>query len=208
MQELARLDGEIIVWVQSALRASWLDTFFTTLTNGRLFVLPLLALALFLLWRGGPRGRSWVLAIVVVVALTDQLSSHVLKPLVSRARPCFAVPGVEALIHQVRSASFPSSHAANSFGVATLLWLGFPRWRWAALSLAVLISFSRIYVGVHFPSDALAGAALGVICGIAVWWGSSRVRWWARGLRAADPALARSARASHALRGAGDAPRH
>ncbi|MBM3318975.1 MAG: phosphatase PAP2 family protein, partial [Candidatus Eisenbacteria bacterium] len=160
MEALVRLDGEIIVWVQSALRGPWLDAFFTTLTNGRLFVGPLLALALLILWRGGAAGRWWVLAMAVAILLTDQLSSAVVKPLVGRTRPCFAVAEVEALVRQARSASFPSSHAANSFGVATLLWLGFPRWRWAALALASLVSFSRIYVGVHYPSDVLAGAAL------------------------------------------------
>lgn len=180
MEALVRLDGEIIVWVQSALRGPWLDAFFTTLTNGRLFVGPLLALALLILWRGGAAGRWWVLAMAVAILLTDQLSSAVVKPLVGRTRPCFAVAEVEALVRQARSASFPSSHAANSFGVATLLWLGFPRWRWAALALASLISFSRIYVGVHYPSDVLAGAALGVLCGAGVWWGWGRVRRWRR----------------------------
>ena len=56
--------------------------------------------------------------------------------------------------------SFPSSHAANTFAAGTFLALRFPRWR-PVLAIPVLVAYSRVYVGVHYPSDVFGGAALG-----------------------------------------------
>ncbi len=124
-----------------------------------------------LIW-GGRRGRMAAVMLIIAVALSDQLSSALLKPLVRRVRPCNALPLEEMrlLVRRSGAFSFPSSHATNSFGMATVL-----AWRWPRLAIifiafAILVAYSRVYVGVHYPLDVLAGAILGVACGRAAIW--------------------------------------
>ena len=90
------------------------------------------------------------------------LLALVVKALVDRPRPPAVLPEADPLLGGTVGASLPSGHAATSFAGAVILAILFRRGTWALLALAVLISFSRVYVGVHYPLDLLAGAALGV----------------------------------------------
>jgi undecaprenyl-diphosphatase len=189
METLAGIDIALLRWIHTGWRCGALDAFFITLTNGRIFLVPLALAWIYLLARGGRRGRELAVAFAVTLLLTDQISSHVIKPWVGRTRPCFSVPGVTALVHQIRSASFPSSHAANSFGAATLIALHDRRWAGAAWGIAALVGISRVYVGVHYPSDVLAGALLGVLCALLVAWGIASA---GGRLRATRPAQSRA----------------
>ena len=90
-----------------------------------------------------------------------QLVSGALKDVIRRARP-----HVDALVTRPHSHSFPSGHATTSFACATVLALALPRLRLPLLVLAAAIAWSRVYVGVHFPLDVLAGAALGAVIGV------------------------------------------
>lgn len=112
-----------------------------------------------------------VLAAGFTFLLTDQLSSHLLKPLFHRLRPCNN-PEIEVRLladYCGSGFSFVSAHAANSFGMAVFISAAF-NWKkphsFFLLSWAALVSFSQVYVGVHFPADVLAGAVLGAMLGI------------------------------------------
>jgi undecaprenyl-diphosphatase len=130
-------------------------------------VLSVLFLAL--LVRGGSRGRTTVLLLVVIITCSDQLSSSVIKRLVQRPRPCHTVDGVPVVpdVHLLvgcgSGQSFPSSHAVNNFAAATLFAWFYRRAWWAFVSWATLVAISRVAVGVHYPSDILGGALIGTL---------------------------------------------
>ena len=92
-----------------------------------------------------------------------ELSADVLKDAIPRARP-----HVHALVTRPHSHSFPSGHATTSFACATVLALTLPRFAVPLLVLAAAVAWSRVYVGVHYPLDVLAGAALGAVIGFCV----------------------------------------
>ena len=121
-----------------------------------------------LLWKGGKKGRTMVLLIIPVIFLSDQISAHVLKPLIERPRPCVALPDVHMLVGIKRSFSFPSAHAANFFAAATLLNYFYPKYRWVYFTAAFLVALSRVSIGVHYPLDIIAGGILGACCALFV----------------------------------------
>lgn len=110
----------------------------------------------------------FLLLLALAVGVTDGLVSNTLKHAIGRVRPCAALENVHLLVGCSGSGSMPSSHAANWFAMAMVAFLFHQRsWR-VMLPLAVAVSFSRVYNGVHYPSDVLAGAILGAGTGFAV----------------------------------------
>jgi undecaprenyl-diphosphatase len=127
---------------------------------------------------GGRKGRIIGLLLIPVVALSDQLSSSLIKKLVQRSRPCWdengmpIVSNLKLLVECGGGYSFPSSHAVNNFAVAVFLSYHYRRLTAVFISLASLVVFTRMYVGVHYPSDVLGGAFIGaaVAAGVIVSW--------------------------------------
>ncbi|MEM6725329.1 MAG: phosphatase PAP2 family protein [Bacteroidota bacterium] len=110
--------------------------------------------------------------VLLGMILTDQISSQLIKPMVGRDRPCKEITlndRVEPLVRCGSGKSFPSSHAANHFGIALIIGLGLRRmipWLiWGLGAWAALISICQVFVGVHYPSDVFIGALLGIIIG-------------------------------------------
>lgn len=100
-----------------------------------------------------------------------------LKELVDRARPALADPAVTALTATPDSPSFPSGHATTAFAAAAAVGALHPRLRWPLFTLAALVGLSRIYLGVHYIFDVVAGAALGTAIGLLGVWAIRRVPW-------------------------------
>lgn len=107
-------------------------------------------------------------AMVISIAAGALVGNLILKPLVARQRPCWLDQSVALLVASPRDFSFPSGHTLVSFEGAVSILLYRRKWGWWALALAVLIAFSRLYLFVHFPTDVLAGAALGTAVALAV----------------------------------------
>jgi undecaprenyl-diphosphatase len=112
--------------------------------------------------------RPWLWIRVGVTVLVAETVSGALKLWVARDRPPVSRPVPEPLLESPSTYSLPSGHATVAFACATVLALAVPRLRWAFYGLAALIAFSRVYVGVHYPFDVVAGAVLGVVIAIAL----------------------------------------
>lgn len=146
------------------------------LISGKFTWLPLYLILLVVVFsRGWRQGLVIVIAIALTVTLCDQISSSLIKPAVERFRPSHTEE-LAASIHTVRGYlggryGFLSSHAANTFGVAILLAGLFRRKSFTItiLAWALVVSYSRIYLGVHFPGDVLCGAILGLLLGTGVY---------------------------------------
>ncbi|HEX8086666.1 MAG TPA: phosphatase PAP2 family protein [Solirubrobacteraceae bacterium] len=106
-------------------------------------------------------------AVAVSLVLAD-LASSGLKEVVDRPRPPRADPGFDAAVSVPPSPSFPSGHASTTFACAVAVAILVPKLRWPALGLAATVGLARVYLGVHYGLDVLAGAALGSVIGVAV----------------------------------------
>lgn len=113
-------------------------------------------------------------ALAGVALLVAALLSHGAKGFVDRVRPTLTDPALSALVAVPGDASFPSGHATSAFAVAGVVALLHPSLRALVLSLASMIAVSRVYLGVHYPSDVVAGAGLGLAIGVAVVFGARR----------------------------------
>ena len=105
----------------------------------------------------GNAGWIWLILDLILCNL-------VLKPLAARPRPCWIDEQVKLLVAAPKDYSFPSGHSAASFAAAVSIFVMHKKEGAAALILACLIAFSRLYLFVHFPTDVLAGIAVGFIC--------------------------------------------
>lgn len=106
-----------------------------------------------------------ILGVLVTVGVTDLVGAKLLKESLQRRRPEFS--GLDPILRTYSHVgwSMPSNHALNSFAVAMFLSMAFPRARWLLFGVATAIAYSRIYIGVHFPSDVIVGGTLGACMG-------------------------------------------
>jgi undecaprenyl-diphosphatase len=112
--------------------------------------------------------HRWLAAVLIFAAIgaADLATVRVLKPLAERTRPCREFADVRAPIGCGAGKSFPSAHAADSAAAATIFAWALPRLSVFGIALAVAVGFSRVYLGVHWPSDVAAGWALGTLVGV------------------------------------------
>jgi len=145
----------------------YFDIIMPFLTNPKNFYIIFLILWFLMVFSSKYKYRIAGWTIIIAVAISDFLSSKILKFLILRQRPFEVLPDVYKLVSSA-GPSFPSSHAVNSFTVATLIMLFFknPVYTTIAFIVAFLSGFSRIYVGVHYPLDVISGAVIGIIFGI------------------------------------------
>ena len=187
MNPLYQFDQEMFRAIHVGLRRDWLDPIMVVFTDsgrGEVFITALVAICLF------ARYRQHAL-MALVAGASSGLVAQALKGVIARERPSnfsYAEPittYIEALYGQhapLSDNSFPSGHSTSAFAIAVAVawatrktehaWVG-----WAAMGWAVLVGFSRVYVGVHFVSDVLAGAALGTVFGTLCYWIWRRRGW-------------------------------
>lgn len=172
---LYSIDKAVFYFFNRAIANPFLDGFMPFVTDAKHWTVPIALIYLYLILFGGKKGRITALLVVVILLFTDQIVNFVIKPLVGRERPCFTLEHVRLLIHQPHSRSFPSSHAANMASMAALFAVQYRKYAAWFVSVALVIGVSRMYVGVHYPSDVAAGFAVGALFALAIVWIERRI---------------------------------
>lgn len=163
MEALLNLDGGILLFLQEAVRNPILNPIMTVITSlGNAGIIWILLTAVLFI----PKKTRKIGCMSACALLASLLFNNILlKNLVARVRPYNAMATLIPIIRKPSEFSFPSGHAGSSFASAFVLYRKLPKkygiW---AIILAALISFSRLYVGVHYPTDVLAGILVGMGC--------------------------------------------
>ena len=168
LETLIELDKELLLFLNS-FHTPWLDSVMFWITK-TLFWLPLYLFLLFLVIKNFKKD-AWIvlIGIAITILLADQITSGFMKPFFARLRPS-REPSLQGLVHLVNGYTggkygFPSSHAANTFATALFFWLLFKdryRWVWILFVWAAVMTYTRIYLGAHYPGDILVGLLIGL----------------------------------------------
>ena len=160
------MDISILYFIQNHFHCGFTDFIFPIITSlgnfGMIWIVTGFCLVI------TKKYRRYGVLLFIALALTYALGDLVIKPMIARPRPFMEFPGRILLITAPYSHSFPSGHAGSSFCAATILWRANRKLGVISYTLAVLIAFSRVFLFVHYPSDVLAGAILGVLCALLV----------------------------------------
>ena len=164
MEQLSLLELKVLDFIQENFQCRFLDVFFSTVTkladSGIFWIL----LAVMFLFFKKTRKTGLMMGVALLCGLI--VGNLTLKPLIGRIRPYDLNPGVSLLIDKLHDFSFPSGHTLSSFEGATVLLIRDKRFGIPAMILAAIIALSRLYLYVHYPTDVLAGAVLGITFGI------------------------------------------
>ena len=159
------VDLSVFYFFNHTLSAGFLDRFFSLITNVNNWYIAYIILLGISIYKGGRKGKIAAVGVILLITLTDQTGAHLLKEFIHRIRPCNALPDVITPLGCTGSYSFPSNHAFNNFAVAVFYYRLFPRLKWILFITASLIAISRVYLGLHYPSDIVGGALLGILFG-------------------------------------------
>ena len=166
MELLQEIDTAVFYFINNSLANPVTDSFMAFITNSKNWIILYVIVWFYLVIKGGKKGIVVGILILICILISDQLSSNLIKNYFQRVRPCNTLPHVHLLVGCINSYSFPSSHAVNNFAAATFFTYFYPGYKYVLFIGAFLIAISRVFCGVHYPSDMLVGILIGIIVGL------------------------------------------
>ena len=168
LDALIQLDGNILLWIQEYIRNDFLTPIITFITKLGDAGMVWIAIAVLLLCFKKTRKTGLLVGFALIGSLV--VNNIILKNLFARIRPYEVIEGLKILIEKPGEFSFPSGHTGSSFAAGVMLFLACPKkYGVPALVLAFLIGLSRLYVGVHYPTDVLGGMVTGTLIAVCIW---------------------------------------
>jgi undecaprenyl-diphosphatase len=155
----------IFYFFNHTISTGFLDKFFSIITNVNNWYIAYIILLGISWTKGGTRGKLAVVGVIILIIVTDQTGYRLLKEFFARPRPCDVLSDVLTPLGCTGTYSFPSNHALNNFAAAIFFYKLFPKLKWILFTAATLIAISRVYLGLHYPSDILGGAIIGLVFG-------------------------------------------
>lgn len=167
-EQITSIDFSILMFIYENIRSDFLNAVMPVLSHIGEYGLIWLTISIVCLFSKKTRGCGVAMLVSVVVSFL--LGEVVIKNVVCRVRPCnYPEYGfIDMLVSKLKGYSFPSGHTSSSFAASTVLFFYNKKWGTAALALALLIGFSRLYNFVHFPTDVLCGMLFGILCAVIV----------------------------------------
>lgn len=162
IEKIKILDHATLNFIHKYLSNPILDRFMPFITNEDNWIIPILFLIIFLFTGAQKKGRITLFLLILSLSLTDIICAQYIKPFIERVRPShLSLEGINLLVKKGGKWSMPSNHSANMFAFSVILSYFYNRYRHLLFSLAYVIAFSRVYVGVHFPGDVIIGGVIG-----------------------------------------------
>lgn len=164
LNKIVELDKAVMIFFNKSITNSLFDFIMPIITSKDFLTVIGTLLIFYLAVFCGKKGRITILVLVFAAGSSDAICAQLIKPWVGRIRPSHEFNEfINLLVSKGGKWSFPSNHAANSFAFATVLSYFFEQKKVVLYTLASIIAFSRVYVGVHYPLDIICGAIVGYI---------------------------------------------
>lgn len=184
MNTLIEIDHALFHFINDTIANPILNWIMPIVTNENNIAIPLILFWLWLLLFQGKRGKIAAILLLLTVALTDVIAAQIIKPWIGRIRPSHAMlDNINLLVSKGGKYGFVSNHAANTMAAATIIGYFYKKWKSVVITISIIVGFSRVYVGVHYPFDVLGGWLFGyaVAWGILSIWVILKIREMKRG---------------------------
>ena len=159
---IVKIDKNLMIFLNKTLSNPIFDILMPIITNQKFLTIIGVVLIIYLGFYAGKRGKITLIVLIFAAGISDAICAQIIKPWVGRIRPSHEfVEYINLLVSKGGKWSFPSNHAANSFAFATVLSYFYDKNKTMIFSIASVIAFSRVYVGVHYPLDIIFGSLLG-----------------------------------------------
>ncbi len=164
MDILIKIDHALFHFINDTIANPILNWIMPIVTNENNIAIPLVLFWLWLLLFQGKRGKIAAILLLFTVILTDVIAAQVIKPWIGRIRPSRAMlDNINLLVSRGGKYGFVSNHAANTMAAATIIGYFYKKWKSVVIIVSIIVGFSRVYVGVHYPFDVFGGWLFGYV---------------------------------------------